>query len=295
MAFNIKITAQGPVLFTDEELEDVKAVEETLKEMNSVTLRALIRNKAHNLDNQMQRYFLNPERTSIVMANTRKTLRFALDAWEKRGYGTNKADVDYAYDSLRRGEEFDGSPVYQLSTPHEPFNENDLKAVERAIFDRRSVRRFSDKDVPDHILDKVLEAGTWAPNACSVQGPRFIVVRNPETKKLTIQPWAAPVLVVGCVDERPYEIIEGAELPYAPIIDLATAIQNMHLMAQALGLGMTIGTFIGEIDLFRQALEIPDYIKPTSYFVLGWPLDKPTRVPRMELEEFVSREKWGGE
>jgi nitroreductase len=294
MAFNIKITAQGPVLFTDEELEDVKAVEEILNEMDPVILRALIRNKAHNLDNQMQRYFLNPERTTIVMANTRKTLRFALNAWEKRGYDTGKADVTYAYDSLRRGEEFDGSPVYNEIPPYEPFNGSDLKAVERVIFDRRSVRRFSDKDVPDDILNKVLEAGTWAPNACSVQGPRFIVIKNPETKKLTIQPWAAPVMVIGCVDERPYEIIEGAELPYAPIIDLAAAIQNMHLMAQALGLGMTIGTFIGEINLFRQALEIPDYIKPTSYFVLGWPVDYPTRVPRMELEEFVSREKWEG-
>jgi len=55
MAFKVKITAQGPVIFTDEELEDGKVVEETLKEMDSVTLRALIRNKAHNLDNQMQR------------------------------------------------------------------------------------------------------------------------------------------------------------------------------------------------------------------------------------------------
>jgi nitroreductase len=295
MAFNIKITAQGPVLFTDEELEDRTAVEEILKKMDSVTLRALIRNKAHNLDNQMQRYILNPERTKIVMANTRKTLRFALDAWEKRGHDMDKADINYAYDSLRRGEEFDGSPIYHESPPHEPFNESDLKAVERVIFERRSVRRFSDKDVPDEILDKVLEAGTWAPNACSVQGPRFIVVKNPETMKLTIQPWSAPILVVGCVDERPYKLIEGAELPYGPIIDLAAAIENMHLMAQALGLGMTIGTFIGEIDLFRRALETPDYINPTSYFVLGWPVDKPTRVPRMELKGFVSREKWEGE
>ena len=295
MPFEIKITELGPMIFTDDELKDEKKIDETLAEMDAVTLRALIRNKSHNVDNQMQRYFLSAERTEIVLPNTTKTLRFALTAWEKRGYETDKEDIEYGYHALRRADEFSRNPVYHEIPPDEPFKKSEVKALEKAIFGRKSVRRFSDKDVPDDLLNKVLEAGFWAPCACSVQGCRFIVVKDPETKKIILQPWAAPVLVIGCMDDRCYKLIEGAELPNSPILDLALAFGNMHLMAHALGLGMTIGTFVGEIAALSRALEVPDYIKPLSYFNLGWPTDNPTRVPRMELEGYVSREKWTGE
>src|SRR3972149_4082068 len=48
---------------------------------------------------------------------------------------------------------------------------------------RRSIRRFKPKDVPDELLEKIIEAGRWSPSGDNGQPWRFIIVRDPETKK----------------------------------------------------------------------------------------------------------------
>ena len=48
---------------------------------------------------------------------------------------------------------------------------------------RRSIRRFKQKDVPDELLEKIMEAGRWAPSGDNGQAWRFIVVRDPVTKE----------------------------------------------------------------------------------------------------------------
>jgi nitroreductase len=48
---------------------------------------------------------------------------------------------------------------------------------------RRSIRRYQEKDVPDELLEKIMEAGRWAPSGDNGQPWRFIVVRDLETKK----------------------------------------------------------------------------------------------------------------
>jgi nitroreductase len=48
---------------------------------------------------------------------------------------------------------------------------------------RKSIRRYKPDPIPDELLDKVLEAGRWAATGENYQPWRFIVIRNPETKK----------------------------------------------------------------------------------------------------------------
>ena len=52
-----------------------------------------------------------------------------------------------------------------------------------AISTRKSVRAFLDRDVPEELLLRLLEAGRLAPSACNFQEWRFVVVRNAETRK----------------------------------------------------------------------------------------------------------------
>jgi len=284
----MKISMFEPGSFSD---KDLMKMEEDLMKMDPVSQRALIRQSAHQIDRGIQCYIIRPEYIRRTPQKARSVLRIALKTWERKGYDIGEPDIKYAYDALRRGDEFARSPIYHPPPPHPAFSESDLEVVERAIFERRSIRRFSDRDVSDDLLDKVLKAGTWAPCACSLQASRFIVVKEAATKELFIQPWAAPVLIVAGVDERPYQFIDPG---YSPYLDLGAAIQNMLLMAHAFGLGTCWGTFIGELDLIRRKLEVPDYIKIITYVVLGWPEDNPTTVPRMTLMEFVSRERWSG-
>ncbi|MBW2205809.1 MAG: nitroreductase family protein, partial [Deltaproteobacteria bacterium] len=49
---------------------------------------------------------------------------------------------------------------------------------------RRSIRRYKQKDVPDELLYKIMEAGRWSPSGDNGQPWRFIIVRDHETKKV---------------------------------------------------------------------------------------------------------------
>jgi len=50
--------------------------------------------------------------------------------------------------------------------------------VERAVYNRRSVRNFKENPVPETLLRRVLEAGRFAPSAGNCQPWRFIVVTD---------------------------------------------------------------------------------------------------------------------
>lgn len=50
--------------------------------------------------------------------------------------------------------------------------------VEKTIFNRRSVRNFSDKPVPEPLIRRVIEAGRFAPTSGNCQPFQFVVVTN---------------------------------------------------------------------------------------------------------------------
>ena len=57
-------------------------------------------------------------------------------------------------------------------------NPDEWNAIERAVLERRSVRNYKDKPVPDHLIRRVLEAGRFAPSAGNSQPWRFIVITD---------------------------------------------------------------------------------------------------------------------
>ncbi len=59
--------------------------------------------------------------------------------------------------------------------PGAPFND-----VEKAIYERRSARYYKKKQVPEHLVRRVLEAARFAPSAGNAQPWKFIVVQDPK-------------------------------------------------------------------------------------------------------------------
>jgi nitroreductase/NAD-dependent dihydropyrimidine dehydrogenase PreA subunit len=51
-------------------------------------------------------------------------------------------------------------------------------AIERAVFERRSVRNFTKDPVPDSLIRRVLEAGRFAPSAGNCQSWKFVVITD---------------------------------------------------------------------------------------------------------------------
>jgi nitroreductase len=56
----------------------------------------------------------------------------------------------------------------------------ELQALEKLVKGRRSVRQWKRGDVPDELIRKAIELGTWAPNGGNYQGWHFIVIKKKE-------------------------------------------------------------------------------------------------------------------
>ena len=58
-----------------------------------------------------------------------------------------------------------------------------MNEVLNAIYERRSVKKYTDKPVPAELLDEILKAGSWAANGKAWQAPVMVAVTDPETRE----------------------------------------------------------------------------------------------------------------
>jgi len=51
------------------------------------------------------------------------------------------------------------------------------------ILNRRSIRRYEDKEIPKDVLDQIVEAGRQSPSAANRQPYHFVIVTDSEIKQ----------------------------------------------------------------------------------------------------------------
>jgi nitroreductase len=163
--------------------------------------------------------------------------------------------------------------------------------VLEAIRDRRSIRRYQRKDVPDEKLMRVLEAGRWAPSAHNCQCRKFIVIKEEKTRKELSQ-----IATYGSfLSEAPVTIavVIDPSSSNHPVEDGAAATQNMLLAAHALGLGSCwIGSYgSGYEDGAKRILGIPNDKRLVSLISLGYAADSGGGT-RVELSKLVCYERF---
>jgi nitroreductase len=185
---------------------------------------------------------------------------------------------------------------------------------------QRAHRAFTDEPVPDELVERVLEAATFAPSAENTQPWVFVVVRDDASRsrigELNRQAWEgggrefsrprlspevfakveagatggianAPVLVVVCGDTSHCveAVLESSVWP---------AVQNLLLAAHALGLGSALTTITAVFgDELRSLLALPGHVRPLGVVPLGWPakpLGPPRRAP---VAEKTFRDSYG--
>lgn len=160
-----------------------------------------------------------------------------------------------------------------------------------AIKNRRSIRRFEDRPVPEELVKKVIEAGQWAPSACNRQAWKFIIVDSSEIKeKLKRETTAyfvtkAPLLIFIAYSNR------TDNLEYKDhLLSAAMAIQNMQLAAYSLGLGTCCVNNLPIKARLRKILNIPRSYDPVALLCMGYPKAVPKPLKRKnELEGLISR------
>jgi nitroreductase len=174
------------------------------------------------------------------------------------------------------------------------------------IKERRSIRKYEEKDVPEEILNQILEAVRWAPSWTNCQPWEVVVVKDQGVKeklqaslppkgnpaiKAIVQ---APVLLVLCGKTETSGYYKGkatTKLGDWFMFDLGIAAQNICLTAHDLGLGTVI---VGLFDHNRakNPLNVPEDYELVAMIPLGYPAKRPSAPSRKTISEFTHYESF---
>ncbi|MHA1238796.1 MAG: nitroreductase family protein [Candidatus Odinarchaeia archaeon] len=165
-----------------------------------------------------------------------------------------------------------------------------MNDVLSTIVKRRSIRKYTSKEVEFDKLIQVLDAARWAPSSRNRQPWKFIVITDDKVKR-QIASYSrygeflkdAPILVAFTTDPTLSKNFYKE--------DGALATQNFQLAAWSLGLGTCwIGTM--EREKVKKILKIPENQHLLTVMPLGYFEEKPEST-RKPLSELVYSEKYG--
>ncbi len=220
-----------------------------------------------------------------------KTAEHMCGLWRQRGLPTGHHDYEYAQRILAMARDCAEGKTVDLS-PYAPpaVTEKDREAFFRAVHDRRSVRAFDhSREVPDELIDKVLNAGLWAAHACNLQSIRYLVVREKD------EPWLlrgsdippGPVHIAVLQDERCYLANTVMSLKNR-ILDAGAATTNILLAIHAHGLdGVWLTYEDPMIDRLRERFGLDDYIRIVDFIDMGYGVQTPFPPQRPDVSERV--------
>ena len=178
---------------------------------------------------------------------------------------------------------------------------------EQVIKSRRSIRHFSDAEVPDELIHMLIDCAVRAPSSMNGQPWSFIVIRNHETKKRL-----AELKDKYCPPEKrqfPADFLEKAPVVVITCVDRAKSYDRSlengvlatgHLLLAAANYGLTTiymsayKTGTPEVaDEIRKILHIPADVDPITLVPMGYPAEKPGPKTIKSPEEVIFHEAFG--
>lgn len=195
--------------------------------------------------------------------------------------------------------------------------------MDNSIYNRRSIRKFTDKEVPLELINDIIDAARMAPSAKNRQPWQFIVLGNEKKNELVSrmeqgimrEEGGAPLLpetaygipdaknTVRVMKEAPIIIVvintnSKSMSPFIPIerdervfeicdsLSIGAAIENMLLRAEDLGLGtLWIANTFFAYDELMEYLSADGQL--VSAIAVGYANESPAQRPRKAMEEIV--------
>lgn len=175
---------------------------------------------------------------------------------------------------------------------------------------RRSIRKYSDREVTDELLHRLLSEASRTQTMGNMQLYSVVVTRSAEMKaKLAPahfnQPMVteAPVVLTFCADfNRASEWCRcrKAEPGYDNFLSFLNAATDALLYTQTFcnlaeeeGLGLCyLGTTVYMPQMIIDTLRLPQLVMPVATITLGWPDENPPLSDRLPLESFIHDETY---
>jgi nitroreductase len=175
-----------------------------------------------------------------------------------------------------------------------------MNEVLKNIYERRSVRAYADKSVPEETIREIIKAGFHAPNGANTQGLRFAVI----TDKAKLKAYAEKGRIMSLTafqkmnEQRPSDmtanmvkqlsnpnndIFYGAPAIVfifttpnclTPVEDASLAAENVMLAAKSLGLGSCWIGFakgLAHDPEFVKEMNVPADHQLVASIILGYP------------------------
>lgn len=151
----------------------------------------------------------------------------------------------------------------------------------KEIFERRSIRKYTEQEVSEEQIKELLRAAMAAPSAGNGQPWEFIVLRDQQTfqRIMEVHPYSkmlkeaqAAIVICGNTSRENF----GGYW----VQDCAAATQNILLMAKHLGLGcvwLGIYPLMDRVTQFKDILSLPESVIPLSIVPIGYPAE--TKAP----------------
>ncbi len=177
----------------------------------------------------------------------------------------------------------------------------------------RSVRAFSDRPLPDGLIETLVAAAQSAPSSSNLQTFSLVAVERQDTKARLAEIAGgqkhvaeAPLVLVWLADlarleeigrreERPTGALSYLETLFVGIIDAALAAQNAVVALESLGLG---GVYIGALrnrpEEVAELLGLPPNVLAVFGLAIGYPDPaRPADVkPRLPQPLILHRERY---
>lgn len=184
----------------------------------------------------------------------------------------------------------------QLLYPKEEVPSHDVEDVVQTnlfnvMLNRRSQRKFENRDVEEWKLEMIFAAADTAPTAGGFQGFEIYHIKNQEVKnKLVLaannQPYVnAPVVLVFCMNP------DRVKLNFPPDTirkfsqqDATLAAAYSQLAAHALGLS---SIWIGMLDENRVREVLGTDLFPSSILCVGYPIKMLVPKPKRNLKDLI--------
>ena len=180
-----------------------------------------------------------------------------------------------------------------------------MNGVIKELFERKSVRVYSDKVIEEDKKQLIIDAAIQAPTAGNMTLYSIIDVEDQEIKEKLAkscdnQPFIAkaPLVLIFVADYQKwydaFKYYQGNEEVRSPSYgdfllaysDALIAAQNAVVAAESMGIGSCfIGDIIEQYEFHRELLNLPQYTAPVGMLVMGYPtLQQKNRVKPMRFD-----------
>lgn len=179
-----------------------------------------------------------------------------------------------------------------------------------SIKNRTSIRKYSDREVSEELLNQLLEEAERTQTMGNLQLYSVVVTRSEDGKKALApahfnQPMVtgAPVVLTICADYRRTTLWaenRKATPGYDNILSFMNAATDALLFTQTFcnlaeekGLGVCfLGTTVYMPQMIIDTLKLPKLVMPVATITLGWPDEHPAQSDRLPLHAIVHQESY---